>query len=244
MPVLGIETSHRSGGVALVRSGRVLAELVVDVGMTYSNTLFPSIDSLLRICKMSYEDIEAVAVGIGPGSFTGLRIGIASSKGLSYALGVPLIGVPSLDAMACDVIPVKSEVVLCPMLDAKKGQVFTATYHVSRAGRPRRKGPYMAIEPEAFVEKIAGLKELHVLFGDGLATHKERFEACLNTHSRVNCLLEPRLSPYPRPGRIGILGERGDAGMEAIFTIEPLYLRPSDAEIKRFGLDTTVFSQE
>lgn len=232
----------------MVEAGRVVGELTVDAGRTYSNTLFPAVEALLDICRIEYSEISAVVVGIGPGSFTGLRIGIASAKGIAYSLEVPLIGVPSLDAMVIDVVSVQPGAVLCPMLDAKKQQVFTATYEVSGPHRPRRKGPYMAVRPEAFLDSIKGPAP-HVLFGEGVGTYKGRIEAYLKTHAMDNIVLLPHVRPYPRPGAIGILGEHAIHGSEGkrwddLFSLEPLYVRPSDAEIKRFGLDQTLFSQE
>ena len=126
MMILAIDTSTRVSSVALVEDGRVVAELNQDTRLTHSERLMPQIKQLLDIAEKTTRDLSAIAVSIGPGSFTGLRIGMATAKTMAYALGIPVVGVPTLDALAWN-CPLDG-VHLVPMLDAQKGNVYTARY--------------------------------------------------------------------------------------------------------------------
>ncbi|HSR10897.1 MAG TPA: tRNA (adenosine(37)-N6)-threonylcarbamoyltransferase complex dimerization subunit type 1 TsaB, partial [Thermodesulfobacteriota bacterium] len=138
MIVLALETATLAGSVALVDAGdgetgrRIIGENTLSNPETHSARLMPGIDRLLKEASLTIRDIGGIAVSIGPGSFTGLRIGVATAKGLAYALGIPVAGVPTLDALAAT-RPFSPDPV-CPVLDARKKEVYAALFRCNGAG--------------------------------------------------------------------------------------------------------------
>ncbi|MDY6850705.1 MAG: tRNA (adenosine(37)-N6)-threonylcarbamoyltransferase complex dimerization subunit type 1 TsaB [Thermodesulfobacteriota bacterium] len=131
MKALALDTATPAGSAALVQGSAVLAESNLPPGKTHSRTLVPEIQRLLTRLGLTVHDLDLVAVGLGPGSFTGLRIGLAVAKGLAWAAGKPLVGVPSLDALVWGLPP--RPIQACPMLDARRGRVYAALYRSSGA---------------------------------------------------------------------------------------------------------------
>ena len=122
--ILGIDTSTIVSSVALIDNNKVLAELNVQHKLTHSEMLMPNIDTLLKLGSVNKCDLTAIAVSIGPGSFTGLRIGLATAKALAYALKIPIVGVSSLEALSYNfILPL---IYIIPLLDAQKGDCYTA----------------------------------------------------------------------------------------------------------------------
>jgi tRNA threonylcarbamoyladenosine biosynthesis protein TsaB len=221
MRVLAVETSSLAGGVALLDDERLVAEYLLDVSVTHSERLMAAIDQALADARWGSRDLDALAVAIGPGSFTGLRIAVSTVKGLALALGVPIAAVPTLDAMAA-ALP-WAALPVCPVLDARKGEVYAALYRWTD-GTMRREWSYVALAPEVLA---ARLTEPVIVVGDGAS-------AVHSPHARP--LPPPRR--VPSPACVGILGlerlRRGDTVAAA--ALEPLYLRPSEAELKRRAL--------
>jgi len=221
MRVLAVETSSLAGGVALLDDARLVAEYVLDVGVTHSERLMSAVDRVIADARWTPRELTGLAVAIGPGSFTGLRIAISTVKGLALALDLPIAAVPTLDAMAAALswatLPV------CPVLDARKGEVYAARYRWDGVAM-RREWDYLALSPAALA---ARLEEPTLLVGDGAAHVSSPFA---------------RISPPPRrvpsPACVGALGlerlRRGDTVTAA--ALAPLYLRPSEAELKRRAL--------
>src|SRR5436309_847811 len=201
MRVLALETSTRAGGVALVDGERLVAEYVLDISVTHSERLLAAVDRVLADARWTPRDLEGLAVSIGPGSFTGLRIGVSTVKGLGWALGLPIAAVPTLDAMAATVpwaaLPV------CPVLDARRGEVYASLY--------RRDGDGLR-------------REATLLVGDGAAGVDSPHARRLPAPRRV-----------PSPACVAVLGRErlrlGDTVGAA--ELVPLYLRPSQAELRR-----------
>ena len=127
MKILGIESSSLVASVAVVTDGLVTAEYTVNFKKTHSQTLLPMIDEVTRMLELDLNDVDAIAVSGGPGSYTGLRIGSATAKGLGLALNKPLVHVPTMDAMAYNLYG--SSALICPVMDARRGQVYTGLYH-------------------------------------------------------------------------------------------------------------------
>lgn len=218
MRLLAVETSTLAGGVALLEGERVVGESLLDVRATHSERLVPAIDRLLADAGWVARDIEALAVAVGPGSFTGLRIGLATVKGLALALGVPVAAVPTLDAMA-ESLPFAA-LPVCPVLDARKGEVYCCLYRWDGQGM-RREWDYLAIPPAELARRLAGPT---ILLGDGAG-------AVGGPHAR----LAPPARRVPSPATVGDLGRRRLAAGDVVpaAALVPIYLRPSEAELRR-----------
>lgn len=220
MRVLSVETSTLAGGVALLDGDRLVAEYVLDVSVTHSERLMATIERALQDARWQAEDLQGLVAAVGPGSFTGLRIGVSTVKGLAFALELPIAAVPTLDALASR-LPFAA-LAVCPVLDARKGEVYASRYRWDGTGM-QRDWEYLAVSP---AELAARLVEPTILVGSGAT-------AIASPHAR---LAPPRLH-VPSPGAVAFLGlERlraGDVVKPAELT--PLYLRPSLAELKRHG---------
>jgi tRNA threonylcarbamoyladenosine biosynthesis protein TsaB len=221
MHVLAVETSSLAGGVALLDDERLVAEYVLDVSVTHSERLLAAVDRVLIDARWTARDLDGVAVAVGPGSFTGLRIAVSTVKGLAVALGVPIAAVPTLDAMAA-ALP-WAALPVCPVLDARKGEVYASRYRWNGVTM-RREWEYLALAPEALASR---LDEPTLVVGDGAA-------AVRSAHARA----VPAPRRLPSPACVGVLGlerlRRGETVPAA--TLAPLYLRPSEAELKRRGV--------
>ncbi len=143
--VLGIDSATLVAGMAVVEGERVIVEGFLQTRKTHSERLLPLIDFWLREAELSLSDLDGVAVTLGPGSFTGLRIGLATAKGLALGAGKPLVGIPTLDALALNLTGVPG--FICPILDARKSEVYTAVYVSPEPGRLIRLTRYMAVSP-------------------------------------------------------------------------------------------------
>lgn len=220
MRLLAVETSTLAGGVAILEDDRLRGEYLLDVSATHSERLLPAIDRLLADAGWGPSDLQGLAVAVGPGSFTGLRIGLSAVKGLALALGVPVAAVPTLDAMAA-ALPYAS-LPVCPVLDARKGEVYCSLYRWEGEA-VRREWDYTALAPAALA---ARLSEPTILLGDGA-----------HLVLTANARLAPPHRRVPSPGAVAVLGlarlEAGDAVAAAALT--PIYLRPSEAELKHRG---------
>ncbi len=224
MKVLAIETATVAGSAAILDSRKgLIGELKVDVSIAYAERLTASIDLILKASCLSINDMDAFAVSIGPGSFTGLRIGLSTIKGLSYATGKPVVPVPTLDAFA-STIPF-CHYQICPMLDARRNEVY--------AGRYRWDGntcvkimPETAISP---VELIKSIKEPTVFTGNGAVKYKNIIQDTL----RENALFAPASRMTPSASSIAEAAleiiKKGELTDPAGLT--PFYARKSEAEI-------------
>ena len=223
MRILAIETATLAGSAALLDGDRVIGQSLLDIALTHSERLMAMVDHLLRDCGWDVARLEALAVSVGPGSFTGLRVGIATAKGLALARGLPVAPVPTLDALASNLPFADSPV--CPLLDARKGEVYLSLYRWN-GDRMDRQWEYLALSPRAAAERLAPPV---IVIGDGVPACRP-FLAHLGAGLRV----APPTHTAPSAAVVGWLGgrmlESGRAvGAEAL---EPLYLRPSAAELR------------
>ena len=206
----------------MARDGAVLAEGVHRESRSHTASLPLLVERVLGEAGLALEDVEGIAVSIGPGSFTGLRVGLALAKGLAFAGGLPLVGVPTLEALAwvADAEPGTS---LCAALDARKREVYAALFTATAEG-PRRLTPDLALAPAALA---ARLPRPCTLVGDA----GEVYGDVLGAHAH----LLPFATHHPRGGVIARLGAARLAAGEAANagTLEPVYVRPPDAELPR-----------
>jgi len=166
MRVLAVDTSTMSGGVALLEFGRVLCELHVQLSVSHGPRLLALIHQALALASVPLESIDLFAVSQGPGSFTGLRIGLATVMGLGHALRRSVLGVDTLEALAMKAWGAPSQV--CPVLDARKGEVFGAVFRLTAEG-PQRLTPNLVMPPEAF---CANITEPTVMLGTGVEAYR------------------------------------------------------------------------
>ena len=225
MLVLGVETSTMQGGVALVGSSGLVSEYTLNIAVTHSERLLSTIDRMLRDAGTDLAALEGIAVSIGPGSFTGLRIGLSTVKGLAYATGLPVVGVATLEALAW-AVPFTGRQI-CPVLDARKREVYAAIFQYESGGLQTLM-PDSALTPEALCKRI---RRSTLFLGDGLGTYGDLFRRLLGD----KMLVPPLASRGARPACVAelgrqrlLLGER-----DATDTLVPRYLRPSEAELRR-----------
>src|SRR5438093_2583246 len=153
MRVLAVETSTLAGGAALLDGEVVVGEYALDVGATHSERLMGAIDRLLTDAGWTVRDLEGLAVSVGPGSFTGLRIGLSTVKGLALALSIPIVAVPTLDAMAA-LLPFAA-LPVCPVLDARQGDVYAPRDRWDGAGT-HRVWEYLGVAPGDLSQRLEG----------------------------------------------------------------------------------------
>ncbi len=233
--ILAIETSCRGGGAALADQGEIVGEITLAVQRTYSKQLLPSIHWLLEHAGVKLNEIEAVAVGLGPGSFTGLRIGVSTAKGLAFATGAELVGISSLDALAAALLPSPSPITAFPLVDARKGQVYTAQY-LLEGNELERVSPYLSLSPSELPSSLDTAASGAVLMGDGLDKYGAEITALFAPGHSV----APRHTWFPRPALVALLAEGllSSGVRHDIASLSPIYVRPSDAEtggkVRRF----------
>lgn len=217
MLVLGIETSTMTGSVALMEDHRLISEYILNMKATHSVRLMPAIDMLLRNAGINKSEINCIAISIGPGSFTGLRIGLATAKGLAMGLNVPLVGVPTLDALAWNVP--YSTYQICTVLDARKKEVYTALFRYE-GNKLLRLTPYQVMPPLVVLE---GIREKTILVGDGTEVYREIF---LNALGEL-AIFVPNVQNLPRASIIAEIGLQKalEGEMLSVEQSEPIYIR-------------------
>ena len=227
MKILAFETSAKAASVALMERGKLLGEAYQNTGLTHSQTLMVMAEDLLNACNLPPKDVEAVAVAAGPGSFTGVRIGVAAAKGFAWGGELPCYGVSTLEAMARNLGAWEGYVV--PAMDARRSQVYTAIFHAEK-GILTRVEEDMAISLEELKEKIKNFSEPVFLVGDGALL-------CYNTllEEVPGLVLPPEHRMHQRAAGVAltaqVMMDAGDPGNGAELT--PNYLRLSQAERER-----------
>ena len=227
MLILAFETSAKAASVALLEDGKLLGESYQNTGLTHSQTLMVMAENLLSQCGKTAEDVTAAAVAAGPGSFTGVRIGVAAAKGFAWGREIPCYGVSTLEAMALSLGAYQGYV--CPCMDARRSQVYNALFYVNQ-GQIRRIREDRAISLAELGEELKSLREPIFLVGDGS-------NLCYNTLSESvpNLVLPPEHRMHQRAGGVGLAAQKqaetGDPGDANALT--PNYLRLSQAERER-----------
>ena len=227
MLILAFETSAKAASVALMENGKLLGESYQNTGMTHSQTLMVMAEDLLKTAGKTAADVTAVAVAEGPGSFTGIRIGIAAAKGFAWGRQIPCCGISTLEAMAESLGAYTGFV--CPVMDARRSQVYNALFYVNQ-GKLERRAEDRAIALEDLKKELEILQEPIFLVGDGS-------NLCYNTllESVPNLVLPPEHRMHQRAVGVAILAERKLASGEVCdgATLTPNYLRLSQAERER-----------
>lgn len=232
---LAFDTSSTSASVALWEEGDCVAEVTAQLGRRHSEALFSIFDHVLSLSGWTRDSLGGIAIGVGPGSFTGLRVGVATAQGLAFALSCPLVGVPSMDALAASGPPGASTIVTC--LDARKKEVYTNLYklpEVSEGRLPMIAPVYPArlLTPAALCEELEALEGPIVMLGSGAFAYESLFREALKER-----LLLPAHRGYHvvQASHIAALAAAHFDASEQIppFEVLPLYIRPSEAEMNQ-----------
>lgn len=227
MLILAFETSAKAASVALTENGKLLGEAYQNTGLTHSQTIMVMAEDLLKQCGKTVADVTAVAVAAGPGSFTGIRIGVAAAKGFAWGAELPCCGTSTLASMARSLGVWQGYV--CPVMDARRSQVYNALFHVD-CGIYTRIREDRAISLKELGEDIQNLTEPVFLVGDGSVL-------CYNTLSEKtpNLVLPPEHRMHQRAAGVALEAEQMLANGESCSGAElvPNYLRLSQAERER-----------
>ncbi len=224
MLILAFETSAKAASVALTENGKLLGESYQNTGLTHSQTLMVMAEDLLKQCGKTVSDLAAVAVAEGPGSFTGVRIGVAAAKGLAWGCEKPCYGVSTLEAMVLSLGAYQGYV--CPVMDARRSQVYNALFYVNQ-GVPERRTEDRAIALADLKKELEILQEPIFLVGDGS-------NLCYNTlMGEVSGLvLPPEHRMHQRAVGVALAAQaKAEAGIPGdAAALSPNYLRLSQAE--------------
>jgi len=225
LSILAIDTATQVSSVAVLKEGRLLAELTMQGKLTHSETLLPHIEQVLKMAAVAKEELTGIAVSNGPGSFTGLRIGLAAAKAMSYVLGIPLVGVSTLQALAYQ-LPAPGVRVMC-LLDAQKGNAYVESY--------RWENNSLQVVDSVQVAKItdivaacANMNEQVILLGDAV---QKKVAGKLELPANVS--VAPPHIVMPRAACVAMLGQAKLLAGETdnVMDLEPVYIRRSEAEV-------------
>ena len=228
MKILGIDTSSMAASVAVIEDNKLICEYTINTKKTHSQKLMPMIENMLNLSDLNVREIDAIAVCEGPGSFTGLRIGSATAKGLGLALKKPLIAVPTVDALAYNLYDVSG--LICPIMDARRSQVYTGIYRFEEHKLVAVKQQWASPVTE-LIEELNKLGEPVTFLGDGVPVFRSMIEGKL----QVPYSFAPAHVNKQRAAAVGTLGMiyykegRTETAMEHV----PEYLRVSQAERER-----------
>ena len=228
MRVLAIDSSGLTATVAVVEDEQTIAEYTVNYKKTHSQTLLPMLDEIVKMTELDLNTIDAIAVAAGPGSFTGLRIGAATVKGLGLALEKPVISVPTCHGLAYNLWG--SDKLICPIMDARRNQVYAGLYcytdhHLDTIWEQD------ALSIEALAEGLNCLDHEVIFLGDGVAVYREKLEALLT----IPFSFAPAHVNRQRAAAVGALAEvyYEEGKIQTAEEHEPEYLRKSQAERER-----------
>ena len=228
MRILALETSAKAVSAAVSEDGRILCAGYQDTGLTHSRTLMPIVEGILKNTGLTVQDCDAVAVAAGPGSFTGIRIGVAAAKGLAFAAGKPAAGVSTLEAMAWNIAHMDA-LVVCAM-DARRGQIYNALFD-ARCGSLTRRTPDRAISLEELAGELRNLPGPMVAVGDG-----GRLCQAFLQEQGLPCRLAPAHLVMQNAMSVALCAEAmaRDGKLVSAQELLPVYLRPVQAQKLRY----------
>lgn len=224
MEILGIDTATKCCGATVLNEAGVRAHFSLNTGLTHSQSFLPMVSQLLEHARLKLEDMSAVALTVGPGSFTGLRIGISTAKAWGQALGLPLIGVSTLEALSAASC---CEGLVCPVLDARKNEVYSALFN-----QGARLWEDRASSPLELLNELKGLSQPITIIGDGVNVF---FEAYNQFEGELELKEAPEMAFVTASWGAAVLGRRIYAEGNFLISqeLEPVYLRLSEAEARR-----------
>lgn len=234
MRILAIDSSGLVATVAVVEEeneiSKTIAEYTINYKKTHSQTLLPMLDEIVKMTDMNLDTIDAIAVAGGPGSFTGLRIGSATAKGLGLALKKPLIHIPTVDGLAYNLC--YTDRIICPIMDARRNQVYTGIYQMD-GDKLQVLEAQMAVGIDELAKKLCTYGKPVIFLGDGVPVHKDRLEKELMTDQDI--AFAPAHMNQQRAATVGMLGIQyyKEGKTETAMEHKPDYLRVSQAERER-----------
>ncbi len=228
MKILGLDSSGIVASVAVVEDDTMIAEYSVNYKKTHSQTLLPMLDEVAKMTELDLNTIDAIAVAGGPGSFTGLRIGSATAKGLGLALEKPLISVPTVEALAFNLYDVQG--LICPIMDARRNQVYTGIYRFEDH-KLQVVEDQMAVPVGGLLEKLNGYGQKVTFLGDGVPVFRET----ILEKAKFSCSFAPAHVNRQRAAAVAALGlvYYQEGRYETAREHMPDYLRVSQAERER-----------
>jgi tRNA threonylcarbamoyladenosine biosynthesis protein TsaB len=226
LTILGIDTSGPVAGVCVWKDGKPRYSAVADVGLTHSETLMPMVDQALAAAGISVKDVELVACVAGPGSFTGVRIGVCAAKGFALARDIPCAQIDALEALAAGAFGFDGEI--CPILDARRDQVYCARFRFGEGALPERLSEDMALSLSDFLGGLPADGRF-LFIGDGVAAHGAAIARALGNRALI---AKPHLSGL-RADAACYLAEQNPALRVLGANLEPIYLRKPQAERER-----------
>lgn len=228
MKILGIDSSGLVASAAIADEKNIIAEFTVNNKQTHSQTLLPMIEKVVDMSGIELEQIDAIAIAAGPGSFTGLRIGSATAKGIGLALKKPVVSVPTLEGLAYRVSVFDG--IICPIMDARRNQVYTGIYKMDK-GNLVCLSEQKAVDIHEIIEELEKYDEKVIFLGDGVEVHRETIE---KEFKKEYCFAPIHLSKQSAAA-VAVLGDiyfnQGKA--EDVAEHKPIYLRKSQAERER-----------
>ena len=221
MKILALDSSGLVASVALLQDETLVAEYTMNYKKTHSQTLLPMLDEIKRVVDLDLETLDAIAVAAGPGSFTGLRIGSATAKGLGLALHKPLIAVPTLEALAYNLYDTSEDTLICPIMDARRKQVYTGIYAFKDHCLITVK-KQAALPMEELLKELNQLGRKVIFLGDGVPVFREMIAAPAHLNRQRAGAVAALGAVYYKAGKLQTAGEH-----------QPEYLRVSQAERER-----------
>ena len=225
MNILAVDTSGPVAGCAVMRDGRIAHLIAMNHGLTHSETIMPAVDAALSAAGLRCADIDVFAAVAGPGSFTGVRIGVCAVKGLAHGVNKPCAAVHALECLAMNGFGFDG--LVCPILDARRGQVYCAAFDTGR-GMPERALPDDAVALETFLDRLPGDRRL-LFVGDGVAAHAPAIRQALGDRA----LIAPEnLRDLRADAACALAAARPESWVDAAL-LRPIYLRAPQAERER-----------
>jgi tRNA threonylcarbamoyladenosine biosynthesis protein TsaB len=225
MHIFALDASQKTVAVSILTDDEIRADLLMTSGRHHSETLLPAIESVFRATGLRPDEMDCFAVTLGPGSFTGLRIGAATIKGLALATGKPVVGVSTLDALAQNAAYIGRRI--CPMLDAQKNQVYTALYSPAAGSTLKKITEERVVDVDLWLRELTG--DIFFL-GDGAVKYARQIQGRLHS---ANCFAEGCHNAVRATATAVLARKRFSAGERLdLLTFAPSYLRLSEAEIR------------
>jgi tRNA threonylcarbamoyladenosine biosynthesis protein TsaB len=234
MNILALDTSTKNFSLAIAQNGKVVRYRNMLLDKVLESSMIPAIEKILKDSKLKFKDLDGYAVGLGPGSFTSLRVGLSTVKAFALATGKPIVGISSLDVMAMNVIGQKADQI-CTIMDARRKQVYACLFEV-KDGALKRKTDYLLTNIDSFLDRVQG-KTLFV--GDGVPLWrdviKEKYAAAAKKGAKCQAVFASEKDAHPQARNLSHLayGRFEKKVYDDVETLVPLYLYTQDCQVDK-----------